>query len=369
MRRVAAGLLATLAFGVWIRWRLAGVPIHATLDQVPFAFARHAHSHLGYYALLVPLAWHAWRARGHRGLSSAEALVYGTATVLSTIGFLRAGYGLLAIIGSTVVALLWMLAAWRVARAAPRGDLLTLMFPGTLLSLAWIPVIAVSLRRDPAFSAAAVQTFLAALMFTVVAPSALAARGIAGHGPPPVVGILGFGAAVALGVWDGWPARLVFAAYALWWLLALRAGRSPGVGDRAAMPRRLALPWAAAGAGLLAMSTGLVPDGHDIGIAAVHYLVLGPLLPMFLDARLGGRVPSWAWGAYQGLVAAVAASIALRGVVPAAWPSQGAALLGTALLIWWALALWRSAGGAGDASERERDGDAAVAARTLDLRH
>lgn len=342
MRRVAAGLLTTLAFGVWIRWRLAGVPILPALEQVPFAFARHAHSHLGYYAVLIPLAWHAWRQRGHRGLSAVEALVYGAATVLATIGFLRAGYGVLAIIGSTAVALLWMLAAWRVSRAAPRGELLTLMFPGTLLALAWIPVIAISLRRDPALSAAAVQTFLAALMFIVVAPSALAARGVSRHATPVLIAALGLGAAVALGVWTGWPARLALAAYAVWWIAALRP---------AALPTRLAVPWGAAGAGLLSVSTGLLPYGHDIGIAAVHYLVLGPLLPMFLDARTGARVPAWAWWCYQLLVAAFAGSIALRGVVPAAWPSQAAALIGTAIFAWWTLAMWRAAAGAGDATQ------------------
>lgn len=338
MRRVAAGLLATLTFGVWIRWRLAGVPIHAALEQVPFAFARHAHSHLGYYALLVPLAWHAWRARGHRGLSAAEALAYGSATALATVGFLSSGYGVLAIVGSTVVALLWILAAWRVARAAARGDLLTLVFPGTLLSLAWIPVIAVSLRRDPVLSAAAVQTFLAALMFTVVAPSALVARGRLRHGAPPLVAALGLGGAVALGVWDAWPMRLLLAGYALWWIAALR----PVVGATP-LPARLALPWLAAGIGLLAMSGGLVPYVHDIGIAAVHYLALGPLLAMFLDGRIGTRVAPWAWWTYQAIVAAFAGSIAMRAFVPLAWPSQAAALLGTAILLWWVAALWRAA--------------------------
>lgn len=348
MRRVAAGLLATLAFGVWIRWRLAGVPIHAALEQVPFAFARHAHSHLGYYALLIPLAWHAWRVRGHRGLSAAEALVYGGATVLATVGFLRSGYGVLAIVGSTAVALLWVLAAWRVARAAAHGDLLTLVFPGTLLSLAWIPVIAISLRRDPALSAAAVQTFLAALMFMVVAPSALVARGIFRHGAPALVAALGLGGAVALGVWDAWPMRLLLAGYALWWIAALRS-----IGKASRLPSRLALPWLAAGLGLLAMSSGLVPYRHDIGIAAVHYLALGPLLAMFLDGRIGARVAPWAWWVYQAIVASFAGSIAMRAFVPAAWPSQTAAVLGTAIFAWWIGALWRSAAGAGDASHRE----------------
>lgn len=355
MRRVVAGLLATLAFGVWIRWRLAGVPIHPALEQVPFAFARHAHSHLGYYALLIPLAWHAWRQRGHRGLSEGEALAYGSATVLATIGFLRSGYGVLAIVGSTVVALLWILAAWRVARAAGRSDLLTLVFPGTLLSLAWIPVIAVSLRRDPALSAAAVQTFLAALMFTVVAPSALSLRGVVRHWSPTLVGTLGLGAAVALGVWPSAAMRLLLASYAVWWMAALRVRTRDDAAPAAAraFPARLVLPWAVAGIGLLAMSSGLVPYGHDVGIAAVHYLALGPLLALFLDARLGPRVAPWAWWAYQVLIAAFAGSIAARAFVPAAWPSQAAAVLGSAIFVWWTLALWRSAAGAGDATHRE----------------
>ncbi|MBA3854010.1 MAG: hypothetical protein C0503_06315 [Gemmatimonas sp.] len=357
MKRIAAGLLATLLFGVWIRWRLAGVPIFTSLEQIPFSFARHAHSHLGYYALLIPLAWSAWAVRGQRALSFAESTVYGVATVLATVGFLRAGYGVLAIVGSTVVALQWMLAAWRMTRAAPVGDLLRLMFPGTLFSLAWIPVIAISLRRDPALSAAAVQTFLAALMFTVVVPSALVARGILRQGPPPLVAALGLGGAVALGAWNGWPARLFLAGYALWWLSALRT-RKEAIPEstRSAdgpFPLRLSLPWAAAGLGLLAMSSGLVPAAHDIGIAAVHYLVLGPLLPMFVDGQMRTRLRAWSWAVYQASVAAFATCIALRAFVPAAWPTRWAAIMGTFLLLWWSLALWRSRSGASNAPVRK----------------
>lgn len=345
LRRFAAGLLATLLFGVWIRWRLAGVPILTSLEQIPFSFARHAHSHLGYYALLIPLAWSAWAARGHRKFSLAESTVYGVATALATVGFLRAGYGVLAIVGSTVVALQWMLAAWRMTRAAPVGDLLRLMFPGTLLSLAWVPVIAISLRRDPALSAAAVQTFLAALMFTVVVPSALVARGVVRHGPPMLVAALGLGGAVALGVSNSWPARLLLAGYALWWLSALRprAGGMPAsIPADGSFPLRLSMPWAAAGLGLLAMSSGLAPVAHDIGIAAVHYLVLGPLVPMFVDGHMRPRLRARAWTIYQAMVAVFSACIALRAFVPAAWPTQWAAIVGTLVLLWWTLALWRS---------------------------
>ena len=57
---IGAALLVTLAIGVWLRWSLATtLPLPA-----PFGNARHAHSHLGYFGLLFPLAWLGWRAAG-----------------------------------------------------------------------------------------------------------------------------------------------------------------------------------------------------------------------------------------------------------------------------------------------------------------
>lgn len=55
-----AALLGTIGLGVWLRWALAG----AVDLLAPFGHLRHAHSHLGYYGLLFPLAWLGWKAAG-----------------------------------------------------------------------------------------------------------------------------------------------------------------------------------------------------------------------------------------------------------------------------------------------------------------
>jgi len=54
-RAIAAGLVLTLAAGLYLRWILAGVGI-AMPPWTQYPFLRHAHSHLGYYAVLLPLA-------------------------------------------------------------------------------------------------------------------------------------------------------------------------------------------------------------------------------------------------------------------------------------------------------------------------
>lgn len=340
VRRVSAvaaiggGLVLTLALGVYLRWFLAGLGL-ALPSFTRFEYLRHAHSHLGYYAVLVPLAWLGWTQRGIIALRPREAWLYGASTGLATLGFVQAGYGLLGIIGSTIVGLLWLLAAWRAARAA-RGsdDPLQVVLCGTAAALACIPVIAISLRRDPALAAAAVQSFLSLMLFLVVAPSALTALNLRQRTAWGLC-VAGLGAGVALGLWPSPLTRLALAALAMYWLDAARR-----------MPTApLAAAWAAAALGLLALAGGLLPNTRDVAVGAVHFLVLGPLLMAIATPTLAAGVRERAWWIYLAAVSALAGPLLLRafGLAP-----QGSAIAsaigGTALLLWWGITLaqWAS---------------------------
>ena len=96
---VLLSLVGTLTLGVGLRWALAGVPL------LPGGFVelRHAHSHLGYYGVLFPLMWWAWRRLGQRAPGLPLLGLYAVGVVMSAVGFAREGYGRPAIIGSTIV--------------------------------------------------------------------------------------------------------------------------------------------------------------------------------------------------------------------------------------------------------------------------
>ncbi|MEM6732542.1 MAG: hypothetical protein AAF658_13370, partial [Myxococcota bacterium] len=166
--------LTTLALGVWMRWALTGS------TRLPFEFAhlRHAHSHLGYFALLFPLAWGGWSAAGAPVPGRAALVLYAFATCVSFVGFTLAGYGPVSIAGSTVVAIVWLWSAWPLLpRIRHLRDPLGGVPLGIVLALACVPPIAAILRSDPSLAQALVSTFLAALLFLVVVPSAFAAFG------------------------------------------------------------------------------------------------------------------------------------------------------------------------------------------------
>lgn len=329
-RGIAVGLILTLAVGLYLRWFLAGVGL--TIPAwTQYPFVRHAHSHLGYYAVLIPLAWLAWSSRGITALRPREAWTYAAFTGIATVGFVQAGYGLLGIVGSTVVGLLWLLAAVRAARAA-RGadDPLQTILCGTVAALACIPVIAISLRRDPALAAAAVQSFLALLLFLVAAPSALVALGLRQRAAWGLC-VAGIGAGLALGLWDALPARIALLVLAAYWVDA--AWRMPA--------RVLQVAWAAAAVGLAALGLRLVPNAHDVGVGAIHFLVLGPLLMALAWRLLADGVRAWGWWGYLAAVALLAGPLVVRGMGAAqgAWVGVASAIGGTGVLVWWGVVL------------------------------
>jgi len=332
---VLVALLGTIALGLWLRWFLAGVGL-ALPAALTFPNLRHAHSHLGYYAVLVPLAWLAWESSGKTApLRRWERALYAIATIIATIGFIQRGYGLLGIVGSTIVGGLWIVAAWRIARAARQhDDPMVAVLPGTLLALACIPLIARTLRSDPAIAAAAVQSFLTALLFLVVAPGAVTAFGLRQRLAWGSV-LTGTLSALALGLWPTAVARVGLALHALYWLAVARRVNRPV----------FALPWYAAAGGLVVVATGIVPLTHDVAMGAIHFLILGPFLSALAQRQLLAAVPSAAWWLHHAAAATMSGSLIARGA-GVEWPwldSRGlgiaAAVGGSGVVLWWAAVL------------------------------
>lgn len=262
-------LLGTLGLGVWLRGSLAG----ATWSQVSFssfAFLKHAHSHLGFFGVVFPIVWACWRERDDFFLAPRWMWLYLLGVVLSTIGFIRAGYGLDAIIGSSLVLLVWLVSAWRQRRLLwERNDWLALAPLGILLGSLCIPPIALLTRRDPALAALWVKTFLSVLLFLVALPAVLDRLSL--RPPPRILWLLaGVSASLFLGV-GAWPilglGLVYMAVWILWALLEL-----PG------LPLELAAMWGLWSLGAMLLGMGFIKNSHLIGIAGLHFTLLGPFL-------------------------------------------------------------------------------------------
>jgi hypothetical protein len=293
---------------------------------LPFHNLRHAHSHLGYFGLLFPLAWLGWGAAGVRIPGRGALWAYGVSTGITTLGFLQGGYGLVAIVGSSVVAGFWL---WSALPLLPRmrdlQDLLGLVPIGIVAALVAVPPIALTLRSNPDLAHGLVSTFLSALLFLVIIPSALAGRAVK-VAPWPVFLVAGAAGALFLGVAPNGVTRAAFLGFAG---LMLR----PALAD--ALEPHLRAVWALVSLGLAAMALGLIPNIRPVALGATHFLILGPVLgtlaPLWLPRPPSDRM--WwlghaAWGA-------MSAGLVFQAWVTAPWTWQLAAAGGTGTVLWW----------------------------------
>lgn len=320
-----ASLLGSVLLGVGLRWFLAGVPLPAG----EYPAIRHAHSHLGYYGVLFPLAWAALATLGVPVPGPRTTALYAAAVLAGSAGFAIAGYGPLAIAGSSLVLGVWLHWAWRLRqRAVARRDWAASAPWSVLAAAAAIPAVAVFTDREPALAQELAQGFLTVLLFGVVVPAALALDR-APRPPAPLWTLATLGAGLALGPLPVLPAQLCLAVLGV--LVAVAGWRA-----RAALEVRLL--WVGLGAALLGLGTGLLPDQHAVAIAGLHYAFLGPLL-LTLGRLLLGGVPRWARLAYVTLIGAFTISvIAQAWWMPPAVP-LAAAWLGSATALAWTIAL------------------------------
>jgi hypothetical protein len=320
---VVIALVATVALGAMLRAFLAG---SAWLPG-GFGELRHAHTHLGWYGVVVASTAAAW-AR----LPGGEALVagrvaraaYAAAVVVAGVGFFGWGYGVAAIVASTIVLAFWLVWTWQLWRAGLARGAFAAAPVGMIAAAALIPLVAIHARRDHALAQALVAGFLAALLFCVALPAALSRAGL--RAPPAAWYVVcSLGAALYLG-----PLQLT-AAMAVFPLglgaLLLRAALGPGRLDVRAL---LALVAAA----LLLHALGLLPWTRPVAVAAVHFAVLGPVLHGLLLGDAGsGLARSLRWS-HHALLAVMCVCIARPEVAGAA---VAAAITGGLLALGWSL--------------------------------
>lgn len=302
---IGVSLGLTLLLGLILRAFLAGS------GWLPgdFRHLRHAHTHLGWYGALFPLLFTALQHRKLWVPGPRAMAVYWLAVAVSTVGFVRAGYGIDAIAGSTAVLAVWLTLAWKNRRllALRRTDWLAavpVLLPLAALS---IPPVAVTLRRDPALAARWVQTFLSLLLFGSVLPVALDRGRL--RAPPGGMWLLAtLGAAAWFGVVGG-----LWLQPAVVLLGGLLVG-SAWVSRLARLDLRVLT--GLMGGGLVAVGTGLVSADPAMAVAGIHLAVLGPVLVGLTGA--GGRPGALSWLSHGALLL-MCGAIATTPHLPA-WP-------------------------------------------------
>lgn len=325
-RVISLSLMGTMAIGVLLRWFLAG----ALELSLSFPHLRHAHSHLGYFGLLFPLAWMGWSAAGVHVFGAKVLWIYLLFVGVACVGFVIGGYGPVAIAGSTVVSGFWLWSAWALRdRMRDLKNLLGAVGPGLVASLACVPPIAIYLRPDPALAQGFVSTFLAGLLFTVVVPSCLAARNVR-VGPWPLFLVSSATGALWLGVA---PNELTQVGLVLFSALLMRAGLSKN------LELHLRVVWTITAAGLVVLAIGIVPNIRSVALGAIHFLVLGPILGTCASLWLPRPLPAWAWWCGHACWSLMAGSLVAQAYVADAWIWSAAAWGGSLTMLWWVVIL------------------------------
>ncbi|MCP4499706.1 MAG: hypothetical protein GY822_07060 [Deltaproteobacteria bacterium] len=309
-------LLTTLLVGVLLRLILAGEMAIDVL-KTPFAYWRHAHSHLGYYGVLFPLLFYAWRRRGGKGISQRTMALYMASALLAFVGFARSGYALLSIVGSTVIGALWLVQSIRqrmffqMIRHRTSSPLTTVPI-ALFIACCFVPPIALFTRRDPYFAGQLVHTFLGVLLITVAAPTVLSTlnmRRLPWHLSSWGSFSFGLMAALYFGVMPSAWLGLPVVALGVVWLAQLLVSaecmgcvdefETEGARNSAAQSGRsdVKVAFVLAALGMIAQGFMSVPMLPMRSIAGIHFLILGPLL-MGLVRERWPTLPfalSWTW--------------------------------------------------------------------------
>ncbi len=318
---VALSLLITLALGAYLRWHMADFVALFT----PWGNLHHVHIHLGYYGVIFPMMWLSWRAVGADMLNTTTLKLYALCVVTSSFGFLFQGYGLVAIVGSTGILIIWLMSAYRLQRwSGLKGSWLSGIPAAILLSACCIPPIAISGGAERLLW---LRCFLTLLLIGGAIPTACLIDGLVRPKWGGVWIVLTTFAALSVGPLDNQIMQLAFVGLGGTIMLASPKGFSAN----AAM-------WQITGISLIVI--GLSEMSHPIAIAGTHYLLLGPVLCAMLRGVLKEE-PLWLeWGYLCALLiftAAIAAPVLLPSLER---PAFITALSGSVVVVAWLLRGW-----------------------------
>lgn len=320
VRALPAAWVATLLIGIALRLQAAGYG-----PGFDWLHWRHAHMHLGVYALLFPATWFSWL--GRRPVPGPRMLaLYLAACVVATIGFALHGYGPISGPASGLVALIWLgwLTDW-LRRPHSGGESWRIpVAVGVSGTLAAVVAIIFMSGRDPQLVLALVRSFLVLLLWLVFIPSTLDTTRPRTAGRGILWSIAGLGSAVHLGFESA-----IWGTFSLLWAILLARETLRNHPD---LPIDLRAQWLLVAAGVAATGPGWLQLDATLAVAGLHGLVLGPL------------VPGWAWRAgraatgprlLQALLAAAMASTILAAGRGAEWQASQLAAggIGAAMLI------------------------------------
>jgi|GEM_PF-3986139 len=321
---VWVALFGTLVLGLIMRWMLAGAVFPSWMS---FRFFKHAHSHLGYFAVLFPLVWACWWKQEGFSLGKSWQLVYVLGVILSTVGFLRAGYAVDSILGSTVVLGVWLYVAWtQRALSMRREDWLSFAPLGIVLGAICIPPIAVLSRRDPGMAVLWVKTFLSLLIFLVMLPAVFSRLSF--QAPPRWFWYsVSFASSCFLGIvpWPWLGVGLV--GMGAWLLWALRKG---------GLSWDIRSAWVIWASSMILVGGRLVSYDHFLGIAGIHYTLLAPFFLSCWWIFFERFPPAWLRFPYLFFVLGMCAAIAGQSWFPhhGLWFSRASAVFGSLLVLW-----------------------------------
>jgi hypothetical protein len=310
-----AFLLITFGLGLAMRWEL--LTGWLTGHGFSYAAVRHAHSHAGYYGVLVlPWLWALQREKCQ--IPNALIYAYAVIALATSLFFIPFGYNALTIALSTLVLAGWLSAA--VFAFRHRTNPASWLAPtpwAIMIAAAIIPPIAVLDSRNPALSAALAHLFLGVLLLGVFVPTAFSLTRLRRRRSTMLYLV---SACLAAGVFAfrdafGLAAPALLAVYA-WWVWDATKEARP----------HLRILWGALSLGLIL--EGFLPafQTYAVRIAGIHFAILGPVLVSFAMA-LGIRTNRTLGTLYAASLGAMLASIA--------W---GPLLFGASAMLWTAVA-------------------------------
>lgn len=279
-------LIITAVTGLIFRMQMAGVK----LDFLQDLDLRRAHSHLGYYGVLFPMAWMALASAKWNVPLNRSFVFYSLIVIASFIGFLWKGYGLLSIVASTIVLVIWIIFVWqnRIYINFLKGSWIHSIPISIILSACLIPIVAVKSGDGSGVARNIAETFLALLMFGVFVPSILH-RGITSSPSSKMWTLACITASIDISnLFETWVFGIgtVFLGFLLIQALFVEFFQKAKK-----IPLRLLLYWAGFSISLILVGLRIFPQTHMTAIAGIHFLILGPILLSFFKIHLNRKFP------------------------------------------------------------------------------